>query len=212
MGVPVIRILFPGMEIYAVGVIVAFNFLLWTLGALLMSGEKKYVSAKKTFVNPSMIAVFSALLIIWIRSYLPEVVEGVPLTFIQEVDVAFLKFVQFLADASVPMSMFVIGIKFADIKARDLVREWELFPTTILRLVVTPLIVWLLILPFHSAGLVAYEHMVVIVITLSMPVANSAAIFAELFKKDSAFATKSILLSNLLSILTIPILMTIFGR
>ena len=63
MGIPFLQMLFSGtsyveeMVIYAAVVNAVFNSLTWTLGAVIMTGDKKQISLKKLATNPTIIAI-----------------------------------------------------------------------------------------------------------------------------------------------------------
>jgi len=191
MGIPVIQALIPeseGVMIYVVGVLIAFNILAWTLGCYIMSGEKQYVSLKKGIVNPPTLALLVALPLFFLNIQLPETVTVS---------------VDFLAKMTTPLSMIVLGMRFADIKPLTLFTDMKAYAAAAMRLIAAPLLILLIMTPFRLDS----DLVIAVTITAGMPTATLTLLFSEHFKKDSGYAVKVLLLSTLLSVVTIPALM-----
>jgi predicted permease len=52
----------------------------------------------------------------------------------------------------------------------------------------------------------------ILVTALAMPAAANITIFSEMFGKDSIFASKCVSVSTLLSILTVPVILSLIGN
>ena len=124
MGIPIISDVF-GSEyvVYATVYIVWFNVFAYSLGRLIYTGEKKYISVKKIFINPAVIPIAIGLVIFltgggsWIQKTLTEegfVAEGVNL---------FYSIITTLKNMVAPASMMVIGAKLADINFKGIFKS-----------------------------------------------------------------------------------------
>jgi len=122
--------------------------------------------------------------------------------------------VTFLADASLPLSMFIVGIRLGEIGVKDLVSDKKVHLTNALKLVGVPLLMLGIMLPLALTGVLSNVDpnnyfTIVIVIFAAMPAAASAVAFAERFDGDVDTSVKGFLLSTILSIITLPLILMI---
>ncbi len=207
MGIPFLQALFwessalGEMLIYAAVVNAVFNMLTWTLGAFLMTGDKKQISVKKIVTNPVLISLTIGAILFF--------AVGVPLVDVCSEGSAFDQFitktmssVEMLSNMVTPLSMFVIGLKLAVVKPKTLLLERKAYAVSLNKLIIMPIIIvaCLLFLPIEN------EVKYTVFLLLSMPCASSTVLFAVRFNEDSDFASLVVLQSTLLSILTIPLL------
>jgi predicted permease len=191
MGIPVISMLLPNNPeaiIYLTTLTVAFNLLSWTLGAYIMSGKKEYITVKKALLNPPTIAVFAALpLFLLSVQFDPRVVKGIG----------------YLGDMVTPLSMIVLGMRFADIKLKELFNDPSVYLVSAFKLVIIPALLYLILrlLPLDPV----FE--VTMFITFLMPVASNLLLFSEHFGADTRLAAKTVLFSTLFSVATISVML-----
>ncbi len=200
MGIPVMRALFPQypeMIMYAAVVVVAFNITSWTFGVYTITGNRKDMSLKSAFLNPAVITLVVALPLFFFKSY-------IPVGIISPVE----RGMGYLANMTLPISMLVVGIRLADMNFIEVVSDARVYLVCSLKLVLAPLmalslmLIIRLIVPSLSVTLIISLY-----ITMAMPCATMSLNFAELFGGDTKVALKSVLLSTLLSVITIPLLM-----
>jgi predicted permease len=199
MGIPIMQTFFPGNPepvIYATVFTVVSNALAFTLGIYAMSGDRKYISAKKAFLNPPTVALIVALPLFFIGVVLPAPV---------------LTTVDYISNMSAPISMLIMGIRLAQIRFADLFKTARVYATVFIRLILSPLfalgVMLLLRLAFQIDGMV----ITVMYIILAMPVASTTIAFAEMLDSDVAVSVKCTLLSTMLCVVTIPVLMLLTG-
>jgi predicted permease len=101
-----------------------------------------------------------------------------------------------------PLSMFVIGIRLANIDWKQLLTDKWAYIATVVKLIVMSLITMFVVayLPIDSA--IKYT----VFFLLSMPSATSGAMMAVQFGKDSDFASIGVVLSTICSIVTLPLM------
>ncbi len=200
MGIPVMKMLFPDkpeMLIYTAVFMVGFNISAWTLGVFALTGDKKNISFKSAFLNPAVVTLSVALLLFFFKSYIPQGVLS-PLT----------TGIDYLAEMTLPLSMIIIGIRLADMKAVTLLSSPKTYLACAMKLLVAPLLslglglLVKLIFPALSATVIK-----AIFICMAMPSAAMNLSFAEMFNGDRESAVRNVLLSTILSILTIALLM-----
>jgi predicted permease len=197
MGIPVIQTFFPNNPepiLYVSMFIVAVNILSWTLLVYVITGNKKFIRLKASLLNPGIIALVIAvpLLIFDINFPFPA-----------------LRVIDYLANMNTPLAMLIVGIRLADIRLKDLFTSSKVLYSSIIKLVLVPLYTFgILILVNNIFPLNSIVSMTLFIV-MAMPSASFVIVFSERFNGDRLTATKCVLLSSLLSILTIPLLMTL---
>ncbi|MDR2046923.1 MAG: AEC family transporter [Clostridiales bacterium] len=187
MGIPVISVLLPENPeaiIYLTVLTVAFNILSWTLGAYIISGRREYIALKKAVVNPPTLAVFIAL---------PLFFLGVRL------DARLVSGISYLGDMVTPLSMTVLGMRFADVKLKELFGGVSVYAVSFVKLVAVPALLYLALLFLNLDSVLE----ITLYIIFLMPCANNLLLFAEHFDGDTAFAAKAVLLTTVFSAFTI---------
>ncbi|MEG1662726.1 MAG: AEC family transporter [Clostridia bacterium] len=193
-GVPVLQMLFPSHPeaiAYSAICIVSMNLMCWTVGAYVLTGDKKYIKIKKAIFNPQMLTLFIAL---------PLFFAGVTINSIPE---PITKVIGYLADMTAPLCMLILGMRFAVAPMKELFTDWKVYVITAIKIVIFPLIVFLVLMPFHMDSIMRAT----LVILSGMPCASINLNLAELYGADQKTAANSILLSTLLCIITIPLIM-----
>ena len=191
MGIPVVAMLLPDQPealIYLTVFTVSFNMLSWTLGAYVMSGKREYISLKKAILNPPTLAVLIAL----------------PLFFLNfSIDVRIRVGITYLGDMVTPLSMTVLGIRFANIRLRELFNDPAVYAAGFLKLVFIPFLLYLLLLLLKLDGVLASTLYIIFL----MPSASNLLLFAEYFDKNKETAAKLVLFTTAVSAITIPLML-----
>lgn len=96
--------------------------------------------------------------------------------------------------------MLIIGSLLVEIKFSELFSGFAAFYVTIIRLIILPLIVMVLM------GLMGIKGIIlgVPVLATAMPTAALVAVFAEKHGADTLLASRAVLFSTIMSIITIP--------
>ncbi len=212
MGIPFLQMLFAGTPyageiiIYAAVVISIFNILNWTFGVYMITKDKNKISFKKVLLNPSIIAVVIGALFFFvvkqpIASLAPQgsALENALTKIMSSLDQ--------VGNMVTPLSMFVIGMRLANVKVKQLFLDKWAYVVCIMKLVVMSCISVLLVAFIPVSVVVKY----VIFFLFSMPSATSTALFAVKFEGDSDSASIYVLLTTILCILTIPLTYLVFG-
>lgn len=105
-----------------------------------------------------------------------------------------------MADANTGLAMVLVGSILAEIPVRKLADRQALY-YSLIRLFFVPLLVFLGCKCFRVDAFVTG----VSVVLSGMPAASVTAVLAAKYGKDETFATKCVVLSTLLSILTVPL-------
>jgi len=211
MGLPFLQVLFsdPALQgevtIYAATIISVFHAFSWTFGVLVMSGDKRNVSAKKIIFNPCIIAiVLGFILFVTLKTPVANVAtEG---TTLDNILSSLSKSVDFLGDMVTPLAMFVIGIKLANVNLKQLFMDKWAYICAGVRLVGMSVVVTLLVAFLPIDITVKYA----LFFLFSMPSATNTAMFAIKYEADGDFASVAVLLATVLSVITIPLMFLLF--
>ncbi len=196
MGLPMMKALFGDEGVFLGSFyIVAFNLFIWTFGLAMFSEikgqENRRKSLMKALLNPAMIAVYVGIVIFVFQIPVPSAIKIAT---------------EYVGDMTMPLSMLIIGALISTSKISALLNDIRPYYASAVRLIIVPLMV------YGILSLIGLPQMVVAVIVTAaaMPVAANTTIFAEMFEKDSVFASKTVALSTILSILTIPLIASLF--
>lgn len=179
---------------------VAFNLLIWTLGAYLITQDKKQISLKKALLNPCTIGSvigFILFLVPQINIFnMEEVAE------LQQI-------VVYAGGMTAPLSMLMVGVRAAELSPRVLFCDKTIYLAAFVRLILSAALSYLLILPFKLTGVFAEAPYVLLapVIAMAMPPAASVVAFAEKMDGEKEFSAVAYTTGTILSILTLPFVM-----
>jgi len=97
--------------------------------------------------------------------------------------------------------MLIVGALLARYKLSEVFKGLSIYFVSLMRLVIIPLLVYGIMVLLSMPG----DVTMVVVILSAMPVAVTTVIFAEQYGADSGLASKSVGVTTLLSIVTIPL-------
>ena len=175
MGYPIILAINPDWMIYAVAYNIAYLLVSWTVGVSLFQGRQN-VSLKRVLLNPNVIAAFLGFAVFCLNIMLPHVVL-------------------------LATELLLIGTRISGIRLSEL-RDKDYHITAALRLIVLPLILYVLLLPLHLDPAVWST----LYLLTAMPCGTLSAMQAELYGGDARFAARAIAYSTLLSLVTVPLI------
>jgi len=191
-GAPIILFAYgqAGFE-YAVSLLVLhaimMNFFGVYYAARGISGVKTAVKAVLTM--PATYAVIVAIFFKMINLKVPE-------NLFSAIDI--------VAEATIPTVMIILGMQLAKIEWGSF--EWgKIYYASFVRLIVSPLIAWLLVLIIPMDPLLAK----VLIVTAAMPSAATTVMYAVEFDAEPRLVSSVTLITTLLSIVTVTILLII---
>lgn len=194
MGIPLIIALFGSdAAIYPTFYIIGFNFFCWSLGALIYTGDRSYISPRKMFLNPATIPTYIGLVF-----FLLPIDKYVPSFIVEPLDM--------LRNIVAPVSMMIVGLRLADMKLKGAFKDANLFLALAVKLVLFPVVAWGIVKLVSITGIYSNDMtMAIVLISAACPCATITSMFAEKFNGDSITASKFVSLSTVLSIITIPL-------
>lgn len=208
LGIPFIQMFTsnnPLAVMYMMVFNVGFNVLCWTLGVYLVTGDVKNISLKKVLLNPTLITNLLGLIIFFVPQINIFMLEGLE-------DLQILP--RYLSNMTAPISMMVVGIRLAETPVKQLFCHKGVYVASALRLIASPLITLLISLPFIpllGSGLASgFEEYVYLAPIIAMTMSPAAAVvaMAEAFGGDRDAATSSFVTGTLISIVTIPLIIS----
>lgn len=168
--------------------LIPMRVVMWSVGTTYfvadMEVDKKKV-LKNILTHPCLVAIYLGVLCMVTQIPLPGIVTET---------------VRYIGSCNSALTMFIVGTILADVK----------LPTIVNRDTLTFSVFRLLLLPAaafgvgHVLGLDPVSHGISVLMT-GMPAGATAAIFAARYESDAPFATKCVVMSTLLSMLTLPV-------
>ena len=190
VALPIVDALFPDSHavFYVSLSCLPFNVLLFTYGVwLLQSGRENVRLRPRDILSIPLLAALAALILFLLKPPLPNAVKGLIST---------------LAGATTPLSMLVIGASLGTVSLLDAFRNGKLYIASAVRLLVIPLLTWLVL------GLLTDDPVLRMTMTVvaGSPAAVVITVMANQYDRDSVYTAEGTLQSTALSMLTIPLL------
>ena len=218
MGMPLIEsVIGADALIYASIYNITFNAWLWTLGVYICTANRDIdgdgvcdgaemrkndgISIAKVALHPTMIAAVIGLVCFFLS--LDANVDKATLPMYSRFAVEVLDGLKSLV---APLSMIVLGLRLAEIDLRGFFKEKALYICLALRHVILPVAVFAVMRLVSLVISIDIDVMTSVLVMASAPVATSATMFAEKYDCDSAYVSKVVAVSTILSIVTMPLI------
>lgn len=191
MGNPIAESVFGSIGLlYASIYLIPLRIVMWSAGVSYFTHttDKKSL-IKKVATHPCIVAVYIGLFLMITQIQIPGFVT---------------RTVSSVGSCTTAMSMFIIGSILAEVNVKTMINKITLLYSG-LRLILIPLAVYAGCMLFHVNSLL----LGVSVVLAGMPAGTTTAILASKYGGDEKFATKCVVLSTVLSLITIPVWCTI---
>lgn len=187
IALPVVETLFGSQAVFYCSLsCIPFNVLLYTVGVYRLRGPGSGggINLRDIFSVP-LLATMAALLIFLLHPPVPAAAKELAGT---------------MAAATMPLSMIVIGSSLGSVSLLDAFKNWKLYILAVVRLVICPLLVWLLL------GLVTEDMVLRVTSTIiaASPSGVVVSVLAIQYDKDAVFSSEGVLLTTVFSMLSIP--------
>lgn len=187
IGIPLTQAVFGSEAIFYVSPYVTFlNLFQWTYGVYVITGKTDNIKPKNLISNPMVVSLIIGLILFFAPVSVPEVIE---------------KSIGFLASMNTPVAMLVLGVFLAKADLKYIFLDIKIYWCMAVRLLIIPLV---------TLGIfyfIPVENKMIVLSTLiaaCTSVGGNIAIFAQQYDKDYLLAIKTVCLSTILSIITIP--------
>ncbi len=197
MGIPVVSALYGDGAVFLLSVIsIPFNLFLFTFGIFLILGGRKQeqkIPWKKLLYNPSLIAVILALILFFLQVEMPAPITEV---------------MRYLGQMVVPLSMLLIGAALGRMQLKTVFGSGLSYLVCVIKLLIVPIPVFFLL------RAIVPDPMVLGILTVisAMPSASISPILCAEYGGDSDFASRSVFLTTLLSLATVPAMVWLLLR
>lgn len=187
LGNPIAEGIFGQMGMmYASIYVIPQRIFMWSVGLTYFTeAPDKKTLCKKVATHPCILSVLIGFLLMVTQVRLPEVLNVT---------------IKTVAGANTFLAMALVGLILSKVKLTELVERDTIYYAFI-RLVFIPLLVYI------GCRLASVDDLVtgVSVVLAAMPAASVTAVMASKYKQDEAFATKCVVFTTLLSLVTVPV-------
>lgn len=193
-GLPLVKALFPGYPLavcYCMAYVVAMNLIVFTVGVFMITQNKKFISLKTVFFNPTTVALVIALPIYFFGITLPSPLAGA---------------VSLLGNVTTAICMLVLGMRLASMSLKKVFSQPFTYITALSKLVVFPIFAFLCVcfLPFFDD-----IFKTTLFVLSAAPSAAFILTLAELHNKEQELSANIVLVASVMSIITLPLLLLI---
>ena len=189
IGYPIVGAIFGHEAVFYAAILNVVNTLsVFTAGVMLVNGERQRMAFQsKILVSTPMISAYLAILIVVLG------IDNIPSVISQPITM--------IGGITVPGALLIIGSSMSRLSWRMMLGSGVVYVTTAFRLLILPLLLYVI---FRTMG---FDSLVVNINTLviAMPVATYGTILCLRYGRDTALITEITFISTLLSVLTIPL-------
>ena len=176
--------------LYGSAYVIMFNLVIWSYGVFLISGDKKYISPKKLFINPGIIGLAIGLVIFIFSIPVPKIIYSA---------------IDYMSALYTPLPMLIIGYHLAQNNLLTAFKDPQCLLSVLLRMIVYPIAVlgFLYIIGVRGTLLVS------VIISVSAPVAAITTMFSVKYGADTPLSVDMVSLSTVAAAVTMPIVITL---
>ena len=194
MGFPLVAAVYGENAVFFASLSnIPFNLLLYTAGVMLLQkGDKNTKFSIKSVINVPIVATLIAVVIFIFEIPMPKLVDDVADT---------------LSAATVPLSMMCVGLSLGSVSLKEALLQPRLYGISLVRLLICPLAVWLVLRIFITNPVILGT----IVLLSACPSAIICTILGIQYGRDGVESSEAIFISTMLSMITIPLLISVLG-
>lgn len=190
-GVPILEAVMgeahPEVAMFSALFSLVMNTMSWTVGSTIITRDRKYISAKKIFLNPNTVAAAIAIVFMCTTLVLPDRIYSMVAT---------------LGTFSTPLCMFILGMRLALVDLGELFCNWRQYAVSLVKNVGMPVFAFAVLYFIPVEGYLKQALFII----CCCPVANMVLSFSEMLGKGQKTAANVVLLSTIMSLATLPLL------
>ncbi|MFM2484196.1 AEC family transporter [Celerinatantimonas yamalensis] len=191
MGIPLVAALMGDAGVFYGSVYIAVNGLfVWTHGVVIYTGKFDRHSLLKVISNPNTVASLVGICFFVLSIKLPKPLYST---------------LGYIANMNTAISMIVVGAAMTQIQLRTIWLSGYAWISVLMRNLLFPFVALLVLLMFGLHG----SLLMIAMVLAACPVAGMSVLFAQLTGKDTSFPCKSLTLSTLASLVTLPIMLSL---
>lgn len=182
--------------IYASAFLSVQMILMWTHGESLMEA-KAGVNWKKILCNINLIAIIIGIILFFARIRLPVVIGN---TMSQ------------ISATLGPVCMIMLGMTMTEVNWKEIFSHSRIYLITILKMVVTPLLILLFLKYLPLASMVKDGKTILLISLMAVitPSATTIVQLAQLYDQDPVYASTINVMTTLVSIITMPLMVMLY--
>lgn len=197
IGIPLVKATVGDEAVFYIAFFVAMlNILQWVYGVAVIT-EKKMTVSKSTVMHPLILGTVFGLVLFFtgLGVKLPAVISNT---------------LSGISALNAPLAMLIMGVYLAQADMRSLWTDKNLYLLGFVRLVLIPVLT-LLVLWGMQLLIPALNSTIVLALLIAAiaPVGANVAVYAQLHGKDYVYASKTVVLSTLLSLVTMPLIVLV---
>ncbi|WP_026895330.1 AEC family transporter [Clostridiisalibacter paucivorans] len=170
------------------------NIVLYSLAISILKNE--ITSAKKlikSVVNPPLIAIIIAIILYLLDIELPSLVSNA---------------LNMLGDTTIALSLLVVGIIIGSLKINLKIIDRSMIFICFLKLFISGFLMFVIVYKLNIDVLIKK----ILILEASMPTMVVVSILARTYNRDYRYAAMTVFLTTVLSIITIPIMVTVIEK
>ena len=179
---------------YAAVLNIFFNLSVFTYGVIIIGyGDTIETTLKlKDLISPGILCSILAIILYALNIHFPSTIESA---------------IDTIGDLTSPLAMILVGSTLASMKLKEVFNEWRVYVFTIIKQFVLPILLY----PVFRFCIEDDLLFNVMFIEFLMPIANIALMLATQYNLDNKFVSKTIFISTLMSLVSIPVVMYLCG-
>ena len=187
MGFPIALAIFGAQSAFYVALVnVIFNILSFSAGIVLISGKGGKINLR-VLLNATLVASCISFIIVFTDFRAPSIITDT---------------VRLAGGINTPCAMLVIGATLSQVPVKDVFTKWRLYPVALLKVIVAPVLTWIIFRQFVTDGML----LGVLTVLSGMPIAAAVAMISIEYGGDERIASSGVFLTTLLSGVTIPLI------
>jgi len=192
-GLPIVQQVYGSMAVLYMGLSsVAFNLVLFSYGVMRLHKGEGSVIRFKDMLSPVLLATVLAVVFLLARIPLPGLLQ---------------RYLNMTAPATLPMSMMVLGATMGGGDLLGAFKDRRIYGVCFTRLVLAPLIMWAVLAPMGLEPILLRTAVVI----AGCPTGVIIPVMALQYGHDALFASRCVMASTLMSVITLPILILLLG-
>ena len=194
-GLPIVQQVYGSMAVLYMGLSsVPFNIILYSYGTMRLSrgeagGSKLDI---RRMLTPIFIVTVLGLVFLFAKLPIPGALQ---------------KYLDTTAAATLPMSMIVLGATMGAGDLLEAFRDKRVYLISFVRLVLCPLVVFLALSPMGLDPILLRTSVVI----AGCPCGVVVPVLALQYEQDALFASRCVMASTLLSVVTLPVVILLLG-
>ena len=191
IGIPLAQAIIGEEGVFYIAASVALlNLFQWTYGVYIMADRKDAISAKTIAKNPVVIAIVIGVVLFVSQIPVPGIVTST---------------LGYIAGMNTPIAMILMGTYLAKLPLKKLLDK-RAYGCVLFRLVIIPAVILLVfwVLPVSNADIALAAFL-----AAATPVGANICVFAQQYDCDYEFSVVTVCLSTVLSIVTVPVMVSL---